>query len=729
MRCDTPNVFSQHNSYGVLIVEDSEFVNHAISNTLTQNGYACKQAFDFATASYLLANERFDFIVLDLNLPDAAGEDLVSEVLRLTKAKIIILTGETDVQSRENFFRMGILDYIVKDKDFDHSLENLDLTIQSIATNHLYAVLVVDDSRFMRKQIERSLVVRNYEVHLGIDARNAQEVLETQDISLIVLDMELPDRHGLELLREIKAQEATKKIPVMIISSNDDPEVVRSALKLGASDFIKKPFNIEAFVLKVDYAVESFRKDRAILCEQQILQEYKEAVDRSSIVSKTDPKGRITYVNEQFCQLSGYSQKELIGKPHNIVRHPDMDPAVFKEMWETILDKKPWTGLVKNRTKAGDAYYVNTVINPIIDYNGDIVEFIGLRTDVTEIEEIRLSLEQELNMSDQNFKQAYKKAQDYQQAIDHSNILSRTDSKGVITYVNKQFCDISGYSASELVGNTHRKVKHSANSPKIFKELWQTISIGKTWHGQLRNRSKNGKTYYVDSTIVPLSDETGAIVEYMAIRHDITPIVALHHEIEATQREVIYKMGEVGESRSQETGNHVKRVAEYSKLLAKLAGLGEKNAQLLYAASPMHDIGKVGIPDAVLKKPGPLDASEWAIMQTHAQIGYNILKDSKRDILKAAAIVSYRHHEKWDGSGYPNGLEGEAIHIFGRITAIADVFDALGSDRVYKPAWDLDRILALFKEERGRHFDPKLTDIFLNHIASFLDIRYRYTDA
>lgn len=191
MRCDTPNVFSQHNSYGVLIVEDSEFVNHAISNTLTQKGYACKQAFDFATASYLLANERFDFIVLDLNLPDAAGEDLVSEVLRLTKAKIIILTGETDVQSRENFFRMGILDYIVKDKDFDHSLENLDLTIQSIATNHLYAVLVVDDSRFMRKQIERSLVVRNYEVHLGIDTRNAQEVLETQDISLIVLDMEL----------------------------------------------------------------------------------------------------------------------------------------------------------------------------------------------------------------------------------------------------------------------------------------------------------------------------------------------------------------------------------------------------------------------------------------------------------------------------------------------------------------------------------------------------------
>ncbi len=202
----------------------------------------------------------------------------------------------------------------------------------------------------------------------------------------------------------------------------------------------------------------------------------------------------------------------------------------------------------------------------------------------------------------------------------------------------------------------------------------------------------------------------------------------LHKEIEDTQKEIIYKMGEVGESRSQETGNHVKRVAEYSRLLALLCGLSEKNAKLLFIASPMHDIGKVAIPDSILKKQGKLTKEEWIIMRSHSEIGYEILKDSNRPILKAAALVSYRHHEKWDGSGYPNGLKGEDIHIFGRITALADVFDALGSDRCYKKAWSLEKILKLFEKEKGRHFDPELVDIFLKNLDKFLLIRDKFQD-
>jgi response regulator RpfG family c-di-GMP phosphodiesterase len=202
----------------------------------------------------------------------------------------------------------------------------------------------------------------------------------------------------------------------------------------------------------------------------------------------------------------------------------------------------------------------------------------------------------------------------------------------------------------------------------------------------------------------------------------------LHKELEQTQKEIIYKMGEVGESRSQETGNHVKRVAEYSRILALLAGLGKKNAELLYAASPMHDIGKVAIADSILKKPGRLTPEEFHIMQKHAEIGYHILKSSKRPILRAAAIVAYRHHEKWDGTGYPNGISGKKIHIFGRITAVADVFDALGSDRVYKKGWEIDRIIQLFKDERGKHFDPDLVDLFLKNLDQFLVIRDKFKD-
>lgn len=205
--------------------------------------------------------------------------------------------------------------------------------------------------------------------------------------------------------------------------------------------------------------------------------------------------------------------------------------------------------------------------------------------------------------------------------------------------------------------------------------------------------------------------------------------VMLTNEIEETQKEIIMTMGEIGESRSKETGNHVKRVAEYSYIIALALGMSTEEAELLKLASPMHDIGKVAIPDAVLKKPGKLTDEEFDIMKSHTDIGYNLLKNSNRRILKTAAIVAYEHHEKWNGRGYPQGLKEEQIHIYGRITAIADVFDALGSDRVYKQAWDLDRILNLFKEESGQHFDPKVVKAFMKMLPDILKVRDQYSDA
>jgi len=200
-------------------------------------------------------------------------------------------------------------------------------------------------------------------------------------------------------------------------------------------------------------------------------------------------------------------------------------------------------------------------------------------------------------------------------------------------------------------------------------------------------------------------------------------LMALKVEIEDTQREVVYTMGAIGESRSKETGLHVKRVAEYTYLFAKHYGLPERECDMLMQASPMHDIGKVAIPDAVLNKPGRFNDEERAIMDTHAQLGYEMLQSSTRELIKMAAIVAYEHHEKWNGKGYPNQTSGEDIHIYGRITALADVFDALGSERVYKPAWDDERIFKMFKEERGEHFDPKLIDLFFDNLDEFLHIR------
>jgi len=204
--------------------------------------------------------------------------------------------------------------------------------------------------------------------------------------------------------------------------------------------------------------------------------------------------------------------------------------------------------------------------------------------------------------------------------------------------------------------------------------------------------------------------------------------ILLLEEIEKTQKELIFIMGATGESRSKETGNHVKRVAKYSWLLAKLYGLSEKECDVLHDVSPMHDIGKIAIKDAILNKPGRLDDDEMEIMKTHANLGYEILKYSELPLLKAASIVAHEHHEKYDGSGYPNRLKGENIHIYGRITALSDVFDALGSERVYKKAWEDERIFSLFKQERGKHFDPKLVDLFFKHSKEFFAIRDEFAD-
>lgn len=204
--------------------------------------------------------------------------------------------------------------------------------------------------------------------------------------------------------------------------------------------------------------------------------------------------------------------------------------------------------------------------------------------------------------------------------------------------------------------------------------------------------------------------------------------IYLNEEVENTQKEIIFTLGEIAETRSRETGHHVKRVAEYTKLLALNYGIPEEEAEMVKLASSMHDVGKVAVPDAILNKPGKLTPDEFDVIKNHANYGYAMLNHSKREIIQTAAIIAYQHHEKYDGTGYPNGLAGDDIHIYGRIVALADVFDALGSDRVYKKAWPLEQILDYFREQSGHHFDPALVNIFLGNLDSMLAIRDQYAD-
>jgi len=193
-------------------------------------------------------------------------------------------------------------------------------------------------------------------------------------------------------------------------------------------------------------------------------------------------------------------------------------------------------------------------------------------------------------------------------------------------------------------------------------------------------------------------------------------------EIVDTQIQLMQVLGGIAEGHSTETQQHVKRVSEFTYILAKLYGIDDKEAKILKNAASLHDIGKIAVRDNILHKNGVLNKNELTEMKQHAQMGAKMLSHSELPLFKAATIVCLNHHEKWDGSGYPNSLKGEDIHIYGRIVALADVFDALSFKRSYKNAWSQEEVLKFIKDMSAKHFDPKLVDIFFDNIDKFLEI-------
>lgn len=592
------------------------------------------------------------------------------------------------------------------------------------------SLLYVEDQEASRNELVHFFKNRVKKLYVAKDGEEGFKKYKEYEPDLVLTDIQMPKINGISMSKMIKDFNENAKI--ILLTAFNDSEYLFEAIKIGIDGYEIKPIDIKNLLKcmsKVAKTINLEKENKEIF---NSLKQHKDVVDERSIVSKTNKNGIITYVNKPFEKISGYSREELIGHKHSLVRHEDTNNKVFEEMWDTILDKKVWTGVLKDKNKNGDYYIVDTIIKPILNTNNEIEEFIALRTDITDLERSKEYFKKQSNTAKINLKDSIRKSLEYKSAIERSNIIMRIGTDRRIKEVNDAFCDISGYSKEELIGQEYSFLKDYRVPNDIYQKkldyLQEYLNGGNVWKGKTSNTGKNGELFHSNLTIFPLRDKNGNIYEYLGIRHDITELENLHIELEATQREIIYKLGEIGETRSKETGNHVKRVAEYSKLLARKINLDEKEVQILFTASPMHDIGKVGIPDDILHKPGKLNPQEWEIMKSHSEIGYNILKDSKRATLKAAAIVSYTHHEKWNGTGYPNGLKGEEIHVFGRITALADVFDALGSNRCYKKAWPLDKTLEFLENQKAKHFEPRLVEVFIENLEEFLEIRDKYED-
>ncbi|MEA3288736.1 MAG: EAL domain-containing protein [Campylobacterota bacterium] len=241
-------------------------------------------------------------------------------------------------------------------------------------------LLYVEDDEKTRSSTLRVFQKIFSDIEVAVDGQDGlNKFKEDNSIDIIITDLTMPKMSGIEMIREIK--KLNKDIYTIVISANSDQSSFIETIKLGVKGYLIKPMDMTQFIETASNAVEYVNNKRNI----KILEQYRDIVDQSAIVSKADPSGKITFVNDKFCEISGYSKEQLLGKNHNIVRDPSVSSSVFKEMWETIKDKRSWSGQVKNRKKSGESYYVDALICPIVDQNNEIIEFIGLRYDITEM--------------------------------------------------------------------------------------------------------------------------------------------------------------------------------------------------------------------------------------------------------------------------------------------------------------------------------------------------------
>jgi len=599
------------------------------------------------------------------------------------------------------------------------------------------STLFVDDEKSIRESFSQTLKIFFQQVTVCSSAQEVLNLCENNSYDIIVSDINMPQMDGLKMANILKDKDPNQVIVIM--SAHSDKNHLLDAFKTNVDGYITKPFDfVEDSKTLVHICRKIMEQKEAQSTKEQLSQtnefykqtlyDYQTAIDKSAIVSKTDATGRITYVSDSFCEISGYSRKELLGSSHNIIRHESVSRDAYKELWDTIQSKNTWHGIVKNKTKNGKTYFLRANIFPMLNVDGEITEYISIQNDITEEMNNHERLEGNLESLKQRTEDKEYLLRQYEKIINLDSAFFRIDKNFHFLHANDVFCDL--FDCHE-VNSEKLSITNFLESSFIVNSFEPTLEIIKqqgTWSGVVPFRKKDETILHMKTSINTIYDRNKNFVEFMVVLHDITDLITAQKEIIDTQKDVVLTMGSIGETRCKETGNHVKRVAEYSKLFALIHGLGEEQAELLKMASPMHDIGKVGIPDEILNKPGKLSMDEWKIMQTHADLGYSMLKGSKREILQTAATIAYTHHEKWDGTGYPESLQGEEIHIFGRITALADVFDALGSDRCYKDAWDDEKVFTLIQEEKGKHFDPKLVDIFFNNLDHFLEIRSKFQD-
>jgi len=370
----------------ILLVDDSKTIIKTLQDELANNNlFEVFITTNFKDAKQLIDEEEFFVAILDLELPDSSRGEVVDYALKFNIPSII-LTGTYNTNLQIDIAKKPIIDYIVK-----NSIEDIKTAVYMAENLILYKgkkALIVDDSKLARMQIKQHLEQLKFEVFEASDAQEALQIINDEVyFDVITVDYQMPGKNGVELIQKIRQIQSKQKPIILGVYANSDEALKILFLKSGAHDTFIKPLVKEEFNIKVANLLHILENEQTIEEAQKIVNEYSRALESGSILSKGDINGKITYVNDAFCEYTGYIRDELIGKPHNILRHPQTPKTTFKNMWATILKKEIWKGVIRNLRKDETSFYARMTVVPILDVKGEITEFIAFRDDITRLVE------------------------------------------------------------------------------------------------------------------------------------------------------------------------------------------------------------------------------------------------------------------------------------------------------------------------------------------------------
>ncbi|GAB6096708.1 hypothetical protein JCM14469_29610 [Desulfatiferula olefinivorans] len=447
-----------------------------------------------------------------------------------------------------------------------------------------------------------------------------------------------------------------------------------------------------------------------------------------------DMDGMFVETNFHYIKVLGYTLEQLAGAGVRDLM-PERYRAGFDDYLARIAKQGSDSGTMIIVTAGGDERVVEYT-NTLIDHGDGRRLVYGLARDITE----RLAAEQALMKSEQKFRSIIENITEGYYEVDLS---------GNFTFVNPAVCTIMGYDESELLGMNNKDYMDGRKAKGLFAIYNKVFQTGRPIDGiEFEIRRKDGCIRQVRSSVSLIYDKAGQPVGYRGIVRDVTEQKALEEQLDAhrklTQnaREVtIMGLAKLSEYRDNDAGSHLERIREYSRIIAQELSVHkkfndyvtEKYVEDIYQSAVLHDIGKVGIPDSVLLKPGKLTPEEFEIIKEHSRLGGDAIRDIEAKIdgesfLTLAKEIAYSHHERWNGTGYPRGLAGDAIPLSARIVALADVYDALTSKRVYKEAFTHEQAIKIIVSERGRQFDPDIVDMFMARNKEFVAIRKTLDD-